>query len=456
MTDDLAPLLEQARGLATSGDDEAAKRAFLGVLLQDPAHFEALNQLGVLAHATGHTSAARTAFAQAVQHHPRNALGRLNLAHVLAEGGDEFGARLHYLAVLATEPGWHAAHQGLARILAAAGDPAAERHWQAGFVGHETVTRPHRGGGPGHAVLLLTSVHGGNVPTRRWVDDRRFAVTQIHAEFFAADRPLPPHDLVVNAIGDADLCGPALDRAECLLAGSAAPVVNHPSRVRRTGRVENARRLAGLPGVVTPHIAALSRAEILAADMAFPLLLRAPGTHTGRHFLRVEDRGGLAPALAELPGETLLAIQCLPTRGADGWCRKYRAMIVDGALHPLHLAIGAGWKLHYFSADMADHAAHRAEERRFLEDMPGVLGPRAMTGLHAIAADLGLDYGGIDFALAADGSVLLFEANATMIVAPPEPDPIWDYRRPAADRVLAAIQAMLQSRLRGSVDARAA
>ncbi len=42
---------------------------------------------------------------------------------------------------------------------------------------------------------------------------------------------------------------------------------------------------------------------------------------------------------------------------------------------------------------------HRAEEARFLEDMPGVLGPRAMAALAEIQNVLGLDYAGIDFGL---------------------------------------------------------
>jgi hypothetical protein len=71
------------------------------------------------------------------------------------------------------------------------------------------------------------------------------------------------------------------------------------------------------------------------------------------------------------------------------------------------------------------------------------LSPAAMSALARIHAILGLEYGGIDFALAADGSVLLFEANATMVVFPPNPEPIWDYRRSAIDRVLKAATQML-------------
>jgi len=45
-----------------------------------------------------------------------------------------------------------------------------------------------------------------------------------------------------------------------------------------------------------------------------------------------------------------------------------------------------------------------------------------MEALAHIQATLGLDYAGIDFGLSDSGELLLFEANATMVVNPPEPD----------------------------------
>jgi hypothetical protein len=141
-----------------------------------------------------------------------------------------------------------------------------------------------------------------------------------------------------------------------------------------------------------------------------------------------------------------MAIQALDARGRDGLWRKYRAMIVDGALYPLHLAIASHWKVHYFTAGMADHPEHRAEEEAYLTDMPKTIGARAMAALETVSGSLGLDYGGIDFGIGPDGEVLLFEANATMVVNPPEPDSRWDYRRAPVQRVLDAVQAMLLNR----------
>jgi hypothetical protein len=111
----------------------------------------------------------------------------------------------------------------------------------------------------------------------------------------------------------------------------------------------------------------------------------------------------------------------------------------------LHLAVSADWKVHYFSADMLASQACRAEEQRFLEDMPAVLGDRAMAALTHIAQSLGLDYAGVDFALDAQGTLLLFEANATMLINPPGPEAVWNYRRPSAARALAAAQKLLEA-----------
>ena len=166
------------------------------------------------------------------------------------------------------------------------------------------------------------------------------------------------------------------------------------------------------------------------------------------NFLRVESQEMLAAALAELPGQELIVMQYLDARGPDGKSRKYRAMIIDGQLYPLHLAISSHWKIHYFTAEMAGNPDHRAEEAAFLENMPGVLGQRAMNALKQVQSILGLDYGGIDFGLNAKGEVLLFEANATMVISPPNPEERWNYRLPAYQRVQAAIRKMLVERAR--------
>jgi hypothetical protein len=444
--------LERARALAMRGEDDAAKNAYVDVLRIDPAHFAALSELGALAVASGHRSAARTAYAQSVRHHPDNPAGHVNLGNLLLEDDDVPGARTHYQAALDLDPEFPEAHQGLARVLTELGEATAEAHWRKGFQGRAIVTKPYRGLGPGTPILLLVSARGGNIRMQQWINDRRFAITAIYAEFFDRSEPLPPHRMVVNAIGDAELCADALSGAEAIVARTAAPVINPPALVSLTGRARNAHRLSSVVGAVAPKTTALSRTELLGAkDLSFPLLLRSPGYHTGQHFVYVEDRDALADAVHTLPRDEVLAIQYLDARGSDGMARKYRVMFIDGIIYPLHLAISANWKVHYFTAAMATNEIYRDEERRFLEDMPLVLGDRAMTALGEINRILGLDYAGVDFALAQDGSVLLFEANATMVVLAPDPDPVWNYRRRAIEDVTEAVTRMLSRRTSGVV-----
>jgi glutathione synthase/RimK-type ligase-like ATP-grasp enzyme len=80
--------------------------------------------------------------------------------------------------------------------------------------------------------------------------------------------------------------------------------------------------------------------------------------------------------------------------------------------------------------------------------MASVLGPRAMAALARIQAALGLDYAGADFSLGRNGEVLLFEANATMSVPTPEKGEQWDFRRPAVERIHAAVREMILNRAR--------
>jgi tetratricopeptide (TPR) repeat protein len=441
--------LTLARGLYARGDDAAAREAYLGVLRRDPTNFSALNELGTLAYASGHRSAARTAYEQAVRCYPGNPLGRTNLGNLLFEDEDLDGARAEYEAALGAGGEIAEAHRGLARVLSALGDEAgAAPHWQKGFAGHAAlVSQRYRGTGIGIPLLLVVSARGGNIPTQRFLHDTVFAVTALYAEFFEPGTPLPAHAAVFNAIGDADLCPEALARAEDILARTNAPVINPPARVRPTTRADVARRLAALPGVIAPDIRQYSRADLLLAqDLRLPLLLRTPGFHTGRHFVRVEAREDVAGAAAALPGDTLLAIEYLDARGGDGFARKYRVMFIDGAPYPLHLAISADWKVHYVTAGMGGDAERRDEECRFLENMAGVLGAHAMAALGQIAATLNLDYAGIDFGLSADGSLLLFEANATMVINLPDANPIWDYRRAPITRALDAAKRMVVTR----------
>jgi hypothetical protein len=463
-TTDLA--VERAALLGALDRRPEAQQAFVDILRQTPDDFTALNEFGGLLTGMGAIAAACRVYSEAIDRHPDNPVGHVNLANLLLRANEHGRARGHYETALRIDPDHRGAHQGLGAVLADMGDhAAARRHFKLGFAGCAVSTLPYRGAAPPVSVLQLVSSGGGNIPTASFLDDRTFLVTVVVADHADPQAELPPHHLVFNAIGDADLCRPALDAAVTLIRRSRAPVINHPRSIFKTGRIDNARRLGRLNGVVAPRTAMMPRrilqgadavAAISRAGLGFPLLLRSPGFHTGRNFVLVETSGDLAAALAGLPGDDLLVIEYLDARGEDGNARKYRVMFIDGVAYPLHLAISRNWKVHYFTSDMAERPDHRAEEAAFLSDMTATLGARAVAALGRISDSLGLDYGGIDFGISRSGEVLLFEANATMVVIPPSDDERWTHRRAGVARILDAVVAMMTQRIGGATAGRRA
>ena len=453
---------ERAALLRELGAFEEAKRDYLELIRRKPDDFGALNDFGTLVLNAGYASAARSLFEEAVRRHPDNPRGRVNLGNLLLMMEEYELARSHFEAALRAEPDHIHAHRGLGNLLANMGDAGgARRHHDLGFGKDFLAVLPYRGVGVPVRVLLLVSAKGGNTPTASLLDDKVFATTVLVADYYDGKVPLPPHDIVFNGIGDADLCRESLAAAVAIVARTARPVINNPDAVTRTGRLNNVERLRGIPHLIVPRMAKVPRqylagqgaAKIVAAHgLHFPLLVRAPGFHTGRHFVRTTGAEELAATIGKFPGDEVWLIEQIDARDGDRLYRKFRVMIVERELYPLHLAIAHDWKVHYYTADMAQSADNRAKEAPFLNDMAGVVGARGMAALQRIADTLGLDYGGIDFAVDARGNILFFEANATMVMVPLPADEKWDYRRAAFDKVFAAVRTMLVSRAMESAE----
>ncbi len=436
---------------------EEALESYRRLVKFDPAHRGALNNMGNLLTTAGKFEEAHDAYSRAVTVSPGDPMCEVGYANSLRKRGELEAARGHFEIALKTDPDYWQAHLGMSSVLRdlnRAEDSYAHR--RAAFRGRCIVPLTYRGKQPPITVLELAAIGAGNTRFTNFLSDSIFKRYLVAAEFYEPGTPLPPHQIVINSIGDADAAAPALTGADALVAHTRAPVINRPAAVLATGRCEIARRLFLLPGVITANTVTLPRESLIAPDaqdtllgrgFAFPLLLRTPGCHQGENFLRVESMDGLPAALESLPGDELTVIQYLDARGRDGKSRKYRVMMIDGKLYPLHVAISHRWKIHYFSADMAESHEHRAEDREFLENMHGILGNQAVNALRAIQNKLGLDYGGIDFGLNENGDVLVFEANATMAVIPPAEDSRWDYRRPAVAKVCEAVHAMLHRRI---------
>jgi hypothetical protein len=203
----------------------------------------------------------------------------------------------------------------------------------------------------------------------------------------------------------------------------------------------------------------MSRAQLLssaatqtlkARGIEPPFLLRAAGFHTGKNMCKLEAFDDLPEALGRLPGDRFFAIAFADLPEPDGTYCKYRVMFVGDRMLPLHCAISSDWNVHYFTAGMETFAARRGRDAAFLADMSGVLGSRAMTALAGVRDTLALEYGGVDFAFDADGGIVVFEANATMVVPAPTADERFAYRNGAGNRVVTAVRELLAARARAT------
>ncbi len=370
------------------------------------------------------------------------AAAHANLGAVLARLEREDEACVHLRAALTLAPDLAAAHRNLAALLARTDPEAARRHRDAAYRGRAVLVR--EAARARRRVLVLAGSEAGNVPLRHLLPRDENTLVEWYVEYAQATDAPGGGDVAFNAMGDPDLAAELPGTVRDWLAARGMRLLNPPEAVARTRRDRLPALLAGIAGVLVPpvvrHCAAEGPVAEAVARVGFPLLARPFGAHGGEGVRRVE----CAAALAE--GDAYLT-SFVDYASVDGWFRKYRAILVAGTVYPYHLAISRNWLVHHWTAGMAADAARREEERRFLAEPAAVLGQLAWRALVAIGRRLGLDYGGIDFSVLADGRLLVFEANAPMLVHP-EHGAMFSYRNEAVGRIQAGFGAMLEAAAR--------
>jgi tetratricopeptide (TPR) repeat protein len=455
-----------ARAVAYSeaGAYEAAQALYLQLLTLDPSNRAVLGNLGHLLRLMGKRTAARTVLQQGLALYPDDTFFHVNFAHLLREEGQLDRARIHYEIALTHDAFLLPAHQGLAYLLAEQGlSVDAAHHRDQGFSAIPLVSVPTQGTVDAIPIVLVLSAEGGNVVATPWIQNPQFQVTMVFAEYCQRLPKAIGHRLVLNGIGDADRAQEALIRATAMLQDENVPVLNPPGRIKQTGRLSISQRLGALADVLTPKMAALPLADLespkvlgKALDdlgLSFPLLVRSPGFHGGRHFYKVSDPIELERIRPSLAGDQILIIQYLDTKSKDSLFYKYRMMTINHAIYPLHLAISDQWKVHYGSSCVRmDDPRQRAIHAQFLLQPERVLGAKAMRALSAVESELGLDYGGIDFTLDAFGNLVVFEANATMTVAAPSSEVLTPERREALAAIQRALSQMVIERAQPAVE----
>jgi len=444
--------LARGRALLRAGKLDAAVTALLRAEAQAPADPLVQQSLAEAYRAAGRAADATAADCAALALQAGSALVLYNLATVYFMATQYPEAEKWYRRALALDPDLVVANQNLAAILESDGRLAEAQALRDRALCRQCLFVEPATGQPARRVLILAASAFGNVPIDALLPQRTTTRIKWFVEY-ATDlgEALPPYDIVFNAIGDADLAGPAAAHLSRFLGQCRRPVLNRPDAVAHTPRHLTPSRLAGIPAVVVPPVlrwgggvAGLVEA-VAAAGIEWPILLRPLGSHGGKGLVRLAGPDDLARQ-GPAAGETCYVTAYHDTRGADGYYRKYRMIFVDRQPYAYHLAISPRWLVHYGSAEMLAEPWKRDEEQRFLEDPAAVLGGEALAAVAAIGRRLDLDFGGIDFGLLADGRVLVFEANATMNVHLNDSAEDFPYKHIHVPKIFRAFDAMLDRR----------
>jgi glutathione synthase/RimK-type ligase-like ATP-grasp enzyme len=315
----------------------------------------------------------------------------------------------------------------------------------------------------GATLRLLTLAARGdlmtNTPVELMLEGQGVEILRLYVDQLGGlTETIPEHDIALMAIGESDETRGILERLRGLGASWAKPVLNDAGAVLELSRDRLWRKLAGISGLVVPStvriargaLAAVARGELALGDVlpdgAYPLIVRPVGSHAGKGLARVEDGAALLAYLDEAQPETAYISRFIDYAGADGGYRKYRIAFLGGRPFLAHMAIGDHWMVHYLNAGMAESEAKRAEEAAAMAGFDQDFAARHAPAFARMNAALGLDYFAIDCAETAEGELLLFEADVSMIIHALDPEDLYPYKRPAMAKLFAAFSGMLRDR----------
>ncbi len=435
------------RGLHAPAD---AAAAFERALALAPDRAAVHLNLGLVLIELERAEAARAHLTRTLELDPSSATAHANLSSLYFLAGRKSLAKSHAYRALALEPALMSAHQNLAALLAEDQQHEAARAHRDQAYGERNLVVV-TSANPRARVLILSTTESGNTPDRHLIPPADYTRLLWFVEYASEAQmgDLPPYDVAFNAIGDEDLAGPTADNARRFATLTGKRLLNHPDRIARTRRDLAGELFGHIGGLVVPKSVRIEAADVAAggvreaarrAGVAEPFLVRPIGSHGGKGLALV---GGGAPDEPLTTAGAYYLTEFADFRSADGFHRKYRAIFVGGRPLPYHLAISPNWMVHYESSGMEGAADRLAEEARFLEDPAAALGADAWAAVAGIGAAMDLDYAGVDFSILPDGRVLLFEANATMLVHPEAPDGPLVHKNPSIERILTAFQAML-------------
>jgi tetratricopeptide (TPR) repeat protein len=408
------------------------------------------NTAAVELRSAGRRDESIAAFREGIAQFPGVLTLHQNLAQVLYESGDNAGAIAEHRAALGITDN-AASHLALYELLQITGNrDEALDHQLAALAKNHVFSHiaPHEK----RRVMCLCAPGDWqtNIPVDFLFD---LDTTTIHKFYLINEKSMTEgirvtYDVMWNTIAESPTAVSALAIAKYIMRTQEKPVLNAPVRVLATARPMLSQTLANT-GAIVPALAFIDRAGLERgniADIPFPIIVRPMGSHAGAGLERLEQPTDLPAYVQRHPAKQYFVSPFVDYSSEDGYFRKYRIVFVDGIPYPVHLAISKNWMIHYYNASMAENQWMRDEEARFLEDPRSAFdGPRFET-LVKIGSAVALEYFGIDCAIDRAGNVLMFEADAAMLVHTSDPADVYPYKQQFIPRIYRAVERMIDSR----------
>ena len=470
------------------GRREDAVQCYRRLLKTSPAPALTHDTLGALLCELGRFAEAEIEFRQALAIDPQFIQAHINLGFVAGNLARWDEAEMKYRQVLELDPNFAEAHRRLGDLLGRIPSRASEaivyleraialNPEDAGSVVtlgnvlmaenrveesramfrraqqiQPLITWPSKKNKVDFSVLLLDAPGAGSTPVTYLVSQAAYDChfVGILPDFtYDMDLLLSKADVVVNMIADADNGNEVLPLALALAERLDRPTINHPRKIMTTDRQSIAGKLAGIALCRIPKTVRLPAASLTGAalqeqleQLTMPLLIRCAGTHGGDDFEKITEVDAIDSFVSRHPDAMFYLSEFVDYRSADGYYRKYRMICINGQILPYHLAIHNDWMVHHFRTDMANQAWMREEEEAFLKNPHGIFNQEHFAAFQKMATAIGLDYCGIDCSLDRDGNIVVFEANATMLVHDEKNTP-FAYKNPYVAKIKEAFDTLL-------------
>ena len=308
-------------------------------------------------------------------------------------------------------------------------------------------------------ALAAATDMGSNTPIEFLLEDSGIELTTLYViPEVEWPEPLPEHDIAMVVASDSEDCREALRIIGSAMSNWTRPLLNPPDLVGNLDRDKLHHLLRGIGGLEIPATLAVTRERLsalsqsamapieIAADLAFPFIVRPRGSHAGRGLAKIDDPFAMERYLGGRAEQEFFVARFVDYAGNDGLFRKYRIVVIDGRPYACHLAVADRWDIWYLNAGMSASASKRLEEETFMRTFDSGFAQRHRTALSGLIERIGLDYFTVDCAETRNGSLLIFEADNTAIVHNMDPPEIFPYKAPQMRKVFDAFAAMLYRR----------